>query len=169
MIRILAPFLLATAAFAQTPRVEAGAHAGALDAREALDEKPAFAGGRVTVRAFRFLSAEAEIDRFPIGGAHTSYPGTECLFGARAGGRIGALGLFATVRPGFIAFSNNSLKSQDIGTRPVINLGVALAAYSSKHIFGRLDFGDLIVSYGPISGYGTRHQFQGTAGFGLWF
>ena len=56
-----------------------------------------------------------------------------------------------------------------IGTSPVVNLGAAVAIYSSKHVFGRFDFGDLIVPYGPIAGYGTRHQFQGTAGFGLWF
>jgi hypothetical protein len=162
-------FLLAAAASAQTPRVEAGLQVGAIDAREALDEKPALAGGRVTVRAWRFLAAEAEIDRFPIGGGSSTYPGTEVMFGARAGGRIGALGLFATVRPGFIAYGNDSLKYSDIGTRPVVDLGVALAVYSSKHLYGRFDFGDLIVSYGPIAGYGTRHQFQGTAGFGVWF
>jgi hypothetical protein len=34
--------------------------------------------------------------------------------------------------------------------------------------FTRVDFGDLVVSYGN-SGFGTRHQFQGTFGVGVWF
>jgi hypothetical protein len=106
----LALFLLAATASAQSPRIEAGVQVGALDEREVLDEKPAIAGGRVTVRLYRSLDAEAEIDRFPIGGAYSAFPGTEFLFGARAGHRFGGLGLFATVRPGFIRFGNRSLK-----------------------------------------------------------
>jgi hypothetical protein len=168
-MRTLIFFFVSMTASAQSPRLEAGVQVGALDEREALSEKPAIAGGRVTYNFHRFLAAEFEVNRFPIGGAFSTFPGTQFLFGARAGGRIGNLGLFATVRPGFIQFGNRSLKYEDIGTGRVIDLGVAIAAYSRRHIFARFDFGDCIVAYGQPSGYGTRHQFQGTAGFGVWF
>jgi hypothetical protein len=160
--------LLVVSAAAQEPRFEAGAQFGVLDQREVFDEKPAIAGGRATVRLVRYLAAEAEVNRYPIGGGYPSYPATQVLLGARVGGRVGPFGLFATVRPGWMLFENNSVKYQDIGTRPAVNLGLAVAAYGHRHLFARIDFGDLIVSYGD-SGYGTRHHFQGTAGFGVWF
>ena len=160
--------LLAAAAAAQSPWVEAGVQAGALDARGALGEKPAIAGGRVTVRAWRLMDAEVEINRFPIGGAASNFPGTQLLVGARAGYRTGGLGLFATLRPGFLRFDHGNLNRPDAGTRPVLELGIALGFYSSRHIFVRFDFGDVIVWYGPAARIGTRHQFQGTVGFGLW-
>jgi hypothetical protein len=160
--------LLVLSAAAQEPRIEAGVQFGAIDQREVFDEKPAILGGRATVRLVRYVAVEAEVNRYPIGGALATYPATQVLIGTRMGGRVGPLGLFVTVRPGWMIFGNESLKYQDIGTRRAVNLGVAVAAYSHRHLFARFDAGDLIVSYGD-SGYGTKHHFQGTAGFGIWF
>jgi hypothetical protein len=146
---------------ADAARFEAGVQIGGLDARDALGEKPLLAGGRATARLWRFVSGEAEINRLPIGDAAANFPATEFPFGARLGHRIGPLGLFATIRPGFVRFD-------EIGTHPEVNLGVALAGYSRHHIFVRADFGDAIVDYGN-SGYGVRHQFRGAFGLGMWF
>lgn len=153
---------------ANAARFEAGVQVGALDMRDSLGEKPAIAGGRAGVRAWRFVSADAEINRFPIGGAAANYPATEFLFGATLSYRTGPLGLFAIIRPGFLRFDDNSLKNPGIGTVPEFNLGVGLAGYSRHHVFVRADFGDAIVDYGN-SGYGVRHHFRGTFGLGVWF
>jgi hypothetical protein len=157
--------LLAVRGGAQTPRVEAGVQIGAVDERAALREKPAIAGGRVTVHVTGFVDAEAEIDRFPIGGGAAQHPGTEILAGARAGYRAGPIGTFATLRPGFVGFDSN-LNAPALGNRPALNFGGALGYDSTRHIFARIDFGDLIVWYPPG---GARHQFQGTFGMGVWF
>jgi hypothetical protein len=158
----------ALSAQARDARFEAGVQIGAIDQRDALGDKPALAGGRATVRAWRFVSAEAEINRFPIGGATANFPATEFLFGARLSYRTRPIALFATVRPGFLRFDDNSLKHSGIGTASEVNLGVGLAGYSRHHVFVRADSGDAIVRYGN-SGYGVRHQFRGTFGLGVWF
>lgn len=158
----------ALCAQASDARFEAGVQIGALDLRDALREKPVIAGGRANIRAWSFVSAEAEINRFPIGGAVSNSPATEFLFGARLTYRTGPFGLFATVRPGLLRFDGNSFKNPGIGTVPEFNLGVGLAGYSRHHVFVRADFGDAIVDYGN-SGYGVRHQFRGTFGLGVWF
>ena len=86
------------AAEPEDARFKAGVQIGALDEREALAEKPLIAGGRFSVRALRFLDAEVEVNRFPIGGTAAEFPGTEFLFGAKAGYRGGPFGMG---RPGF--------------------------------------------------------------------
>ena len=70
----------------EQPRVEAGVAVGGL--REGIfGEYPVLAGGRVSVHTFWLLDAEAEVNRFPIGGAASSFPATQALFGARVGRR----------------------------------------------------------------------------------
>ena len=91
MVRLLVAcafaFSLSAADFEQ-PRVEAGVLVGGL--REGIfREYPVLAGGRVSVHTFWLLDAEAEVNRFPIGGAASSYPATQALFGARVGRRLG--------------------------------------------------------------------------------
>jgi hypothetical protein len=150
--------------------VEAGLQFTIIDARDALGEKPAAAGGRVTIGLLPFLDAEVEINRFPIGGAVSNFPGTQFLFGARAGKRIGSLGLFAKVRPGFTRF-DATVNSPTLGTRPVLDFGGIVEYYSRHHIAARFDFGDAIVFYGAgqPAASGTRHQFQGGFGVSVWF
>src|SRR5688500_13164852 len=68
--------LLAAVAFAQTPRYEIGVQVAVLDKRKGIGEKPGMAGGRATVKAYRFVDVDFEVNRFPIGGAQSSFPGT---------------------------------------------------------------------------------------------
>lgn len=168
-LMLFSPFLTLFAAESQNARFEAGFQVGALDERDALSEKPAIAGGRVSVRALRFLDAEAEVNRFPVGGSSALFPGTQFLFGAKAGYRTGAFGIFGKVRPGFIRFDSDNLNAPALGTRPAVDVGIVLEFYSRRHLFARVDFGDTVVSYGSYSGFGTKNQFQGTFGAGVWF
>ena len=65
-------------------------------------------------------------------------------------------------------FDSGGLNVPALGARPAVDVGGVLEFYSRHHIFARFDFVDLVVSYGS-SGFGTRHQFQGAFGFGVWF
>jgi hypothetical protein len=161
------------------PRVEAGVVLGGL--REGVfREYPVVGGGRVSVHTFRFVDAEVEVNRFPIGGAASSYPATQALFGLRAGRRIGNLGVYGKLRPGFISFDSNPYVPA-LGRRAALDAGGILELYSRRHIAGRMDFGDTVVWYGTdlvitsISGVGgsvtagTRHQLQWSVGLSVWF
>jgi hypothetical protein len=161
------------------PRVEGGVVLGGL--REGVfREYPVLAGGRVSVHTFRFLDAEFEVNRYPIGGAASSYPATQALFGVRAGRRLGGLGIYGKLRPGFISFDANSYVPT-LGRRATLDAGGVLELYSKHHVAGRLDLGDTVVWYGKnlvipsISGVGgsviagTRHQLQWSLGLSLWF
>ena len=61
-------------------------------------EYPLAGGGRVTVHAFRFVNAEAEVNLYPIGGGTALFPGTHVTAGARIGRRttFWSLGLSAS-------------------------------------------------------------------------
>ncbi len=154
---------LAAADFEQ-PRVEAGLLVGGL--KEGIfGEYPVLAGGRVSVHTFWLLDAEAEVNRFPIGGAAANYPATQALFGARVGRRIGPFGLYGKLRPGFVRFDRN-LYDPKLGTQAALDAGGILELYSSRHAAGRFDLGDTMVWYG---GAGARHQLQWSVGLSLWF
>lgn len=141
LTRLLIPIAaLASKLFAQTPRVEAGLHLGATDAR-VLGEKPLAAGGTFTVHLFRFVDAEAGVTRFPIGGTVALFPATQATFGARLGRRWGPLGLYGKVRPGFTRFDTNAYVP-NLGTRPALDIGGILEFYSHRHFAARVDFGD---------------------------
>ena len=161
------------------PRVEVGVVLGGL--REGvLREYPVVGGGRVSIHTWRFLDAEVEVNRFPIGGAASSYPATQALFGLRAGRRIGNLGVYGKLRPRFISFDSNQYVPA-LGRRAALDAGGILELYSRHHIAGRMDFGDTVVWYGKdlvipsISGVGgsvtagTRHQLQWSVGLSVWF
>ena len=161
------------------PRAEAGVVLGGL--REGVfREYPVVGGGRVSVHTFRFVDAEVEVNRFPIGGAASSFPATQTLFGIRAGRRIGNLGVYGKLRPGFISFDANPYVPA-LGRRAALDAGGILEVYSRHHVAGRLDLGDTVVWYGKdlvipsISGVGgsvtagTRHQLQWSVGLSVWF
>src|SRR6266496_3146406 len=112
------------------PKFEAGGQVGALDERDAGQEKPAIAGGRAGLRLWRFVDGEAEINRLPVGVGTANFPATEFLFGAKACYRTEPFGLFATIRPGFLRFEDSNLSGPRLGTRPEINFGAALEAYA---------------------------------------
>lgn len=134
------------AALAQTPRVEIGVVVGGID-EKLFGEKPVLAGARITARAFRFVDAEAEVNRFPIGGGVALFPATQGLFGVRVGRRFGPLGLFGKVRPGITRFDSNAYVP-NLSTKPTLDMGGVVEFYSQRHIAGRLDFGDTVVWYG---------------------
>jgi hypothetical protein len=163
----------------QPPRFEAGVLVGGIQ-ESVLGESPVIAGGRVAVRAWRYIGGEVELSRYPVGGATSLFPATQALFGARIGGRIGGIGLYGKVRPGFMRFDQN-LYVPGLDTRAVLDLGGVLEFYSRRHLAARIDFGDTVTCYGsdivipPISGIGgdvipgTRQQFQWSLGVSGWF
>jgi hypothetical protein len=179
LTRALVLFLSSIAAFsAQLPRVEAGIAIGGI--RETtLGEYPVAAGGRASVRVLPFLSAELEFNRFPVGGAMALFPATQGLFGVRAGYRLGPLGVYGKLRPGFVRFDHNLYAT--LGTCPALDAGGVLELYSSRHVASRFDLGDTVVFYGtgvsipaiatpgPPVIPGTRHQVQWSFGLSVWF
>ena len=171
--------LSATLVSAQTPRAEIGVQLSGI--RETVfGEYPVGGGGRVTVHAFHFVDAEAEINRYPIGGAAALFPATEATFGVRVGWRWGPFGLYGNLRPGFMRFDANA-RIPNLGTRAALDWGGVLELYSSRHVATRFDLGDVVVWYGkdtvvpPISApgtgtiAGTRHQLKWSVGVSLWF
>ena len=166
-------------AFCQTPRAEIGFQLSGIR-ENVLGEYPVGGGGRVTVHVVHFVDAEAEVNRFPIGGGTALFPATQAIFGARVGQRFGPIGIYGKLRPGFMRFDANG-RVQNLGVRPALDFGGVLEFYSRRHIAGRFDLGDTAVWYGsdtvipPISSPGpnvipgTRHQFQWSFGFSIWF
>ena len=179
LILFVGSLVWACGASAQTPRIELGLQLSGIR-NGVLREYPLGGGGRITVHVFRFLDAEAEVNRFPIGGAISNYPATQVLAGTRLGKRFGPLGIYGKVRPGFMRFDEN-LYIRGLGMRPALDIGGVIEFYSRHYVAGRLDFGDTAVWYGndtivpPISGTGgnvvpnTRHQLQWSVGFSIWF
>lgn len=182
MARLVLPFLaalgLAGLCSAQAPRLEIGVQLSTIR-ENVLGEYPLGGGGRVTVHAFRFIDAEAEVNRYPIGGGGAIFPATQVLLGARAGRRFGPLELYGKLRPGFMRLDANPYVP-NLGTRAALDIGGVIEFYSSRHIAGRIDFGDTAVWYGhdivipAISGVGgsvvpgTRHQLQWSLGISFW-
>ena len=159
-----------SAAELDQPRVEAGVVLGGL--REGVfREYPVLGGGRVTIHTLRFVDADVEVNRFPIGGAASSYPASQALFGVRAGRRFGGLGIYGKLRPGLVSFDANPYLPA-LGTRAALDAGAVLELYSRHHLAARLDVGDTVVWYGNVGGSvtaGTRHQLQWSVGLSVWF
>lgn len=171
--------LAATVVYAQTPRTEIGVQLSGI--RETVfGEYSVGGGGRVTVHAFAFVDAEAEINRYPIGAAVALFPATEATFGVPVRRRWGSFGIYGNLRPGFMRFDANA-RIPDLGTRAALYWGGVLELYSRHHFAARFDLGDAVVWYGadtvvpPISApgtgtiAGTRHQLQWSLGASLWF
>jgi hypothetical protein len=163
---------------AQDPRFEIGVQLSGLR-ENVLGEYPLGGGGKVTVRALRFVAAEAEVDRYPIGGGTALYPATQVSLGARVGRRIGPLGIYGIARPGWMSFDTNAYVPK-LGIRPALDFGAALEFYSRRHMAARMDVGDSVVWYGldaipaiyrpgPSIVPGARHQLHWTLGFSFWF
>lgn len=171
--------MIGAAAFCQTPRVEIGVQLSGLK-ENVLREYPLGGGGRITVHAFRLVDAEAEVNRYPIGGADSLFPVTQMTFGARLGQRFGPLGIYGKVKPGFVRFDKN-LYVPNMGTHTALEIGAVLEFYSRHHFAARMDFGDTAVFYGsgisipsisapgPATVPGTRHQLQWSIGVSAWF
>jgi len=176
--RLILLLWTATVVSGQTPRAEIGVQLSGI--RETVfGEYPVGGGGRVTVHAFHFVDAEAEINRYPIGSSGILFPATGAAFGARVGRRWGPIGLYGTLKPGFMRFDANA-RIPNLGTRPMLQWGGVIELYSRRHVAARFDLGDAVVWYGnvvvpPISApgtgtiAGTRNQLQWSLGASLWF
>lgn len=177
-LNLLLALAFAAVAFSQTPHAEIGVEFGGI--RETvLGEYPVAGGGRFTIHAFRFIDAEAEVNRIPIGGAVALFPATQFLAGARVGRRFGRLGIYGKVRPGVMRFDAN-LYAPNLHSRPALDAGGVLEFYSSRHLAFRMDFGNTVVWYGrdvsipaisaPGPGVvpGIRHQLQWSMGLSVW-
>jgi hypothetical protein len=170
-------FLVTTTMTGQTPRIEAGAQLSIID-QPGLGEKPLAGGVRLTASIFRFVDAEAEVNRYPIGGAISNFPATQLLAGTRVGYRIGPIGVYAKVLPGLMRF-DSSPYAPALGARANLDVGGVLELYARRYFAVRFDFGDTIIFYGsepmlrPSGGTGpqpgTRHQLQAGLGVSLWF
>ena len=168
---------MGAAAQAQAPRFEAGVQASVIDIRS-LAEKPVLGGGRATVRFWRPLAAEVEVNRWPVGGVTSNYSATQVFIGLRAGRKFGPFGLYGKLRPGFVSFDTNQYLA-DLGKQAALDIGGVLVIYSGWHITTRFDFGDTVIWYGSTFGrlptgsivlpLGTQHQYQASIGFGVWF
>jgi len=177
MVVILVLLQAATLAQTVSPRVEIGVQLSAID-QPALREKPLAGGGRITVAIRRFFDAEAEVNRYPIGGAGSNFPATQMLVGVRSGYRMGAIGFYGKVRPGLMRFDRNAYAPR-LGTRANLDVGGVVEFYARRHVAVRLDFGDTVIFYGtepmlrPEGGMGrqpgTRHQLQMSFGLSAWF
>lgn len=152
------------------PRVEVRVHFAAIN-EEGLGEKPLGGGGGITYRLSRYFAVDGEANRYPIGGAAANFPFTQVLIGARAGIRLGNIGLFGKIRPG-LGLYDNTLYQPGIGTKANLDLGGILEYYFAWHVGARIDFGDTMIFWGsnPIGSptgtktLGTRNQLQGTFG-----
>ena len=147
-------------------RFEAGFHFALIDERAAVGEKPLGYGGGFTYRLTRFVALDSAVNRYPLDG-QTSFPVTQALVGIRAGIKIGGVGLYGKIRPGFLRY-DETLFGSAIGTKPNLDVGGVLEFYSSRHIGVRFDMGRSIVFYGnnPIAAPlgprtpGTSNQLQ---------
>lgn len=169
--------LLAARAQEPPPRFEAGVHLSTVD-QAVLHEKPLGAGGRFTVRLSRFVSLDAEVNRYPVGGAFSVFPLTQVLAGARVGVVLGPVGLFGKIRPGFSSYDATAYKP-GVGMKPNLDLGGVIEFYSRRHLGVRFDAGSTVMFYGngpvrtamspdPIV-LGTRVSLQAGAGVFAWF
>lgn len=163
-----------TSALAQfpQPRVLAGVQVSVLDERNAIAAKRAGSGGRITYFPLNRIAIEAEANRFPLPGAVSLYPATQLLFGARVGHRWGPVGLYGKLRPGFTRFDSSSL-----GSKPALDFGAVVEAYTEQHLALRFDVGNTVVFYGnsmlgrqgqPMVS-GAKHQMQVSVGISVWF
>ena len=128
--------------------------------------------GRAVFNINSALSLEGEGNFFLKDSAPGFFSGgraVEGLFGAKAGYRTDAVGVFANVRPGLISFSNviqganfdpaNPLAfSFQTGrlTRPALDVGAVIEVYPSKHWAWRSDLGDTMIFYDSFTLFGIR-------------
>jgi hypothetical protein len=176
MIRRLALLTLlllsAPAAFAQ--KYELGVQASGMHLHK-IDESPLGIGARFDYNFTPISAADLELTHYPQNSAG-NFGETTGLFGIRIGPRLGRVGIFAKVRPGFIHFGGDSftLRLND-KTHFVLDTGVVLEYYWHRHIVLRMDYGDLTIYYGSArlflnpNALGTVHNFQPGIGLAVRF
>jgi hypothetical protein len=131
-----------------------------------FDESDLGVGGEASYRFTDWLAADAQLTFFPSDlGEPAPFSGSrlEGLFGLRLGHRFGGAGLYAAVRPGFVAFSEPSEPRAcilifppplacSLGGQDVFALayGAGLELVPGERLVLRAEVGDLLLKYsGP--------------------
>jgi hypothetical protein len=141
-------------------------------------------GGRFTFNFNKYLAAEAQVDYFPhedsvrIGTIDVPLWGSKTLavFGVKAGGRTGRIGVFGKARPGLIhfGFAPGIACVPEISCPPpkrtvfALDLGGVFEYYPSRRTVVRFDVGDTIIRQDDRY-FGTSHSLQTTFGAGIRF
>jgi hypothetical protein len=134
-----------------TPRYELGVHITTLSVAERGDHDTSL-GGRFTFNLNKYLSLEAEGNRFlenREGGGTNEDQG---LFGLKAGIRKNKFGVFAKVRPGYTRFGLLGTASGpnsfgQLHTRATVDVGGVVEYYPARHLALRLDVGDTMINF----------------------
>jgi hypothetical protein len=114
-------------------------------------------GGRIGWRIFRHLDVDGELVVHPRAGV-TGYR-IQGFVGAKAGVRLGRVGLYAKVRPGFLYFEKDPFGVAAPGSsflnplwadalEPALDLGGTIEYDTPRGLVVRFDIGDTIVRYG---------------------
>ncbi len=116
------------------------------------------AGGRFTYNLNDYVSLDNEVDFFlPDEGPPYA---TQGLFGVKAGKRIGHVGIFAKVRPGF---QTNLIVNDREQTRFALDVGAVSEVYIGRHGLVRFDASDVIIPFhNDLLGFSPYGQRTGT-------
>lgn len=173
------------------PRFEAGPVFSFLHQTNAETPNQFELGGRFSYNLFSHVGLEAEyiVSPFrPLAAGFTEGGRVnQASFGAKAGWRRQKWGVYARIRPGFIAYSSvikgvspNLPLALRTGSlmEPTFDVGGVVEFYLSRRILLRYDAGDTIILYGgqtlttqprlAIAGF-TRNAFQFSTGFSFRF
>lgn len=189
---LLAPSI--GAAQTDTTKWEIGAHFATVTSGP-FDDTDSGLGARVALRAFEWITFEAEVTSFPSDfpdGTPVSQGRWEGLFGATVGPQLGPVRPFLKARPGFLHYQDPpepiaciavfppplACALQDASTRFALDLGGGVEVALTPRAFGRVDIGNRLVRFdGPvIEPDGTRRDdnffsqgFRFTVGGGVRF
>jgi Outer membrane protein beta-barrel domain len=134
-----------------TPRYEVGVHISTLSVAERGDHDTSL-GGRFTYNLNKYLSLEAEGNRFfenREGGGTNEDQG---LFGLKAGIRKKRFGVFAKVRPGYTRFgllgtTPGPNTFHQAHTRFTVDAGGVVEYYPHRNVAFRVDVGDTMINF----------------------
>ena len=107
----------------------------------------------------------------------------QLLAGPRVGGRVGAVGVYGRVRPGFIRFADRFFKREVVcvaifpppdaclvdRTNLALDLGVTVEVFPASRTVLRFDAGDALTRYNAARGTEWTHGFQFVGGAGFRF
>ena len=133
-----------------TPRYEVG---GQLYYVGNSDVSDGGVGGRFTYNFNRYFSLDTEANAsLYVGDETIGVNGALVFAGVKAGRRFDKVGVFAKARPGFTSsFTRQTAPgffNSERVTKPVMDLGVVLEYYPSKHSVVRFDASDVIIGFG---------------------
>ena len=184
-------FMSSTAPVSAQDHFEAAAQIAVVHSSE-FDANDTGVGGRFAWHPIDLLGAEAEMNVYPGGfpSASSFSPSRiEGLFGVTVGPRFARVRPFAKLRPGFLAFRDQSIACILIFPPPLacvlaagrtvfaLDAGGGVEVFATERTVVRVDVGDRLLKYpGPSfhNGRATQesffsHDFRLSAGAGLRF